>query len=53
MPVILLSYAHEDRESVRPIINLLENEGWDVWWDRDIDPGIKWERALEQALMQT
>lgn len=39
MTDIFLSYASEDRERVRPIVNYLREAGWSVWWDRSVIPG--------------
>lgn len=50
MTDIFLSYAHEDRRRVRPIVELLESEGWTIWWDRGIQPGTPWEPELEKEL---
>ena len=44
---IFLSYTHADRERVRPLVTLLEAEGWTVWWDRGIVPGAPWLPELE------
>ena len=53
MSDIFLSYASEDRERVRPLVEALEEHGWDVWWDREIPPGMTWPQVIEQALADT
>jgi len=53
MADILLSYNHGDRERARPIVEMLENEGWSVWWDREIEPGAKWRSELDKELART
>lgn len=53
MADIFLSYASEDRERVRPLVERLEEHGWDVWWDREIPPGMTWPQVIEQALAET
>lgn len=50
MADIFLSYAHSDRSRARPIVEMLEDEGWSVWWDRGIEPGMKWLPELETEL---
>ncbi len=50
MADIFLSYTHNDKERARPIVELLEDEGWSVWWDRGIEPGMKWLPELENEL---
>lgn len=47
---IFLSYTHIDRPRVRPVVELLESEGWTVWWDRGIEPGTQWQPELEAEL---
>ncbi len=36
MSDIFLSYASEDRERVRPLVEWLEEHGWSVSWDRKL-----------------
>ncbi|MCZ6853858.1 MAG: TIR domain-containing protein, partial [Gammaproteobacteria bacterium] len=52
MADIFLSYASEDRERVRPLVQILESEGWTVWWDRDIKPGDNFHRVIAEAIAQ-
>ena len=33
MADIVFSYAHEDKEWVMHLIDKLEDEGWEIWWD--------------------
>jgi DNA/RNA endonuclease G (NUC1) len=47
---VFLSYTHVDRERVRPLVDLLEAEGWTVWWDRGIVPGTPWRPELDQEI---
>jgi DNA/RNA endonuclease G (NUC1) len=50
MADIFLSYTHVDRDRCRPIVELFEGEGWTVWWDRGIEPGMAWLPELETEL---
>ena len=50
MADIFLSYTHDDRDRVRPLVDLLEREGWLVWWDRVIEPGKPWRDELNATL---
>jgi hypothetical protein len=50
MSNIFLSYSHEDRDRIRPVVALLEAQGWSVWWDRRIVPGQTWEDQLRDEL---
>lgn len=50
MSDIFLSYSHQDRERVRPVVAQFEAQGWSVWWDRRLLPGQKWEALLRDEL---
>ena len=45
MADVFVSYARADREIVRPIVTLLEAQGWSVWWDTRIGGGDRWDAA--------
>ena len=47
---VFVSYASQDRERVRPIVDALTNVGWSVWWDREIDAGSAYDREIEKAI---
>jgi peptidoglycan hydrolase-like protein with peptidoglycan-binding domain len=46
---IYIAYAREDRERIRPIAEMLQFEGWDVWWDPS-EPTLDSSAALDQKL---
>ena len=50
---IFISYTHGDRERIRPLVDLLEAEGWTVWWDRGIVPGAPWLPELEEEMAKS
>jgi pimeloyl-ACP methyl ester carboxylesterase len=50
MADVFLSYASEDRERVRPLVEALETAGFTVWWDRRLDLGTSFDREIEQNL---
>jgi tetratricopeptide (TPR) repeat protein len=50
MTDVFVSYASEDRERVREIVDSLENTGWSIWWDRRIDAGSAYDREIERAI---
>ena len=52
MTDVFLSYASEDRVRVRPLVDLLERQGWTVWWDREIHAGPRFDQVIEKALDQ-
>jgi adenylate cyclase len=47
---IFVSYASEDRERVRPLVDALEARGYEVWWDRQIGLGTSFDIEIERAL---
>jgi hypothetical protein len=52
MADIFVSYARAERNLVADIVNLLEAQGWSVWWDTRLDAsvsGTSRPRALEMA----
>ena len=53
MPDIFISYAHQDQERVRPIVQELENHHWSVFWDKTIPPGKTWEDSIGKALEES
>ncbi len=53
MADIFLSYTHVDRPRARPIVDLLEPQGWTIWWDRGIEPGMPWLPELEAELAKS
>ena len=50
MTDIFISYARADRDRVVPLVRLLEDEGWTVWWDRDLIPGSAYEQVIDDAV---
>jgi hypothetical protein len=53
MTDIFVSYANEDRERAARLADLLQAQGWRVWWDRRIPAGRTWRSVLEDALEQS
>jgi hypothetical protein len=47
---VFVSYASDDRDRVRPLVERLAAEGWSVWWDRHIGSGAAWDAEIEKAL---
>ncbi len=50
MADIFISYAHEDKERVAPIVDELEKIGWSVFWDKKIPAGERWHIYIAKAL---
>lgn len=51
MTDLFISYAHEDKPVIRELVKILEDRGWSVWWDRDIDVGTEFATVIERALL--
>jgi hypothetical protein len=50
MADVFVSYTRTDQELVRPIVALLEAEGWSVWWDTRIVGGERWDEVIESEI---
>jgi hypothetical protein len=50
MAQIFMSYAREDEQRVQPLIQILQKEGWSVFWDRRIPAGQTWRGYIGKAL---
>lgn len=47
--MVFVSYAHADSARVEPLVKALAKR-FNVWWDRDIEPGELWRRTLMDQL---
>ena len=47
---VFLSYSHEDRARAERIAELLEAQGLQVWWDRDIRIGRDFQDAIDESI---
>src|SRR3954470_20444746 len=53
MPDIFISYSREDREWVSRFAAALHDaRGWNVWWDRSIQPGEQFDEVIQTTLDQ-
>jgi TolB-like protein len=52
MADVFVSYASEDRKRIEPFVDLLKQQGWSVWWDRDLIVGPTFDQEIEQELLQ-
>jgi hypothetical protein len=50
MADIFVSYATEDRDRIQPLVEILQAQGWSVWWDRDLNAGPSFDDKIEEAL---
>lgn len=47
---VFVSYSREDQKQVLPIIQLLQSEGYHVWWDGLLEGGERFSNITHQAL---
>ncbi len=47
---VFISYAHLDSHAVYPIILKFTQQGYNVWYDEGIEPGIEWPEEIANAL---
>jgi hypothetical protein len=50
MADVFISYAREDRDSAKRLVDAIESRGWTVWWDRRIPAGKSYEDVIQQAI---
>lgn len=50
MADIFISYSSGDKTYVKGIAALLEQQGWSVWWDREIPIGQRFDNVIEEEL---
>jgi NAD(P)-dependent dehydrogenase (short-subunit alcohol dehydrogenase family) len=53
MADIFISYAREDREIARALAQALADQGWSVWWDRNIPIGRRFHDVIQRELTAT
>jgi len=49
-PYIFISYAHKDSEKVLPILDMLSDRGYRIWYDDGIAPGSEWPEYIAEHL---
>ena len=47
-PYIFISYSHNDRDLILPIIKTLYEAGWKIWYDEGLTIGDKYDETLEE-----
>ena len=50
MPEIFVSYSSEDRELASKVAALLEENGYSVWWDRELVAGQQFYETISRVL---
>jgi len=49
---IFVSYAHKDAQKVLPIVEVLNERGFRVWYDAGIEAGTEWPEYIEEHLQK-
>jgi hypothetical protein len=52
MSDIFVSYKREDEVRVGRLVQALQDEGFDTWWDRSLPGGESWRAEITKALEQ-
>jgi hypothetical protein len=47
---MFISYAREDQAMARALADLLDSEGFEVWWDAEIYVGQSFPDLIEDAI---
>jgi tetratricopeptide (TPR) repeat protein len=50
MSDIFISYAREDRGRAEQLARVFEQQGWTVWWDRELFAGHVFSKEIAEAL---
>ena len=50
MAGVFISYAREDRETARQLAQVIEQNGYPVWWDRELVAGNQFAEIIENKL---
>ena len=50
MADLFISYARADQPFAERLAALMEQQGWSVWWDRDLVPGNIFDEVIEREL---
>ncbi|MEO8187131.1 MAG: toll/interleukin-1 receptor domain-containing protein [Burkholderiaceae bacterium] len=52
MADLFVSYSREDKARAEEVVRLLEDYGWDVFWDQETRAGTLWPKVLEEELVK-
>ena len=50
MSDVFISYSNQDRNRAKNVADRLMQEGWSIFWNRNITPGSTWDDILEKEL---
>ncbi len=49
-PYIFISYAHRDKRDVETVVNLIQKQGFNVWFDEGLIPGEEYAEELAKRI---
>ena len=52
MADVFVSYSRGDKARAEEVVRLLEDYGWDVFWDQETRAGELWPKVLEEELIK-
>ena len=52
-PYVFFSYAHKDADKVLPIICMLDDKNYRLWYDAGIEVGVNWPEAVASHLLNS
>ena len=47
---LFVSYAHKDSDQVYPVLKFLFDEGYRIWFDKNIELGSVWNEELQNHI---
>jgi hypothetical protein len=50
--LLFVSYAREDLERIRELVDILREGGHEPWFDHQLDVGLDWRDQLEERIVQ-
>ena len=51
-PKLFISYAHADAAAVEAEIKFLTEEGYEIWWDKDLNAMQDWSREIASQIAE-
>jgi hypothetical protein len=51
-PYAFVSYARDDREEIKPVLQELDDLGWRLWWDKEVPGGAEWQLYLRRRIQK-
>ena len=52
-PYIFVCYGHADANAVYSELSWLNSDGFHIWYDEGIEPGLSWRDEVASAIMES